>query len=156
MTNEIIGQNDLETVPNAADGKVLNLQKKPPSHPVGTKPVLASITVGKPEQKWTFSSDNSAGFSFPVTTSAGVLSEPPTPSIVPSLAASGETKSKERPAVPSYSFSLNRTTPRLIFAFPSTSIATTSADASDLKFNFGSDKTRRISFSSIGKDAICY
>ncbi|KAH9761767.1 nucleoporin-like protein [Citrus sinensis] len=150
-------ENNSKTVPNAADSGVLNLQRKPPSHSVGdTKSVLPSISVGKPNWKWTFSSDSSTGFSFPVSASSGVFSEPPTPSILPSFLANDVQQPKEGPAVPKYSFGLNTSTSRLVFAFPSTSSAPTNDDASDLKFNFRSDKTTRISFSSIGKDAICY
>lgn len=150
-------ENNSNTVPNAANSEVLNLQRKPPSYSVvGTKPVLPSISVGKPDPRWTFSSDSSTGFSFPVSSSTAVFSEPPTPSILPSFLASDVHQPKEGPAVPKYSFGLNTSTSRLVFAFPSTSSAPSNDDASDLKFNFGSDKTTRISFSSIGKDAICY
>ncbi|KAL9443355.1 hypothetical protein AB3S75_016670 [Citrus x aurantiifolia] len=150
-------ENNSKTVPNAADSGVLNLQRKPPSHSVGdTKSVLPYISVGKPNWKWTFSSDSSTGFSFPVSASSGVFSEPATPSILPSFLANDVQQPKEGPAVPKYSFGLNTSTSQLVFAFPSTSSAPTNDDASDLKFNFRSDKTTRISFSSIGKDAICY
>lgn len=150
-------KNNSKTVPNAADSGVRNLQRKSPSHSVGeSKSVLPSISVGKPDWKWTFSSASSTGFSFPVSTSSGVFSEPPTPSILPSFLASDAQQPKEGPAVPKYSFGLSTSTSRLVFAFPSTSSAPTNDDASDLKFNFGSDETARISFSSIGKDAVCY
>ncbi|KAJ0030231.1 hypothetical protein Pint_13003 [Pistacia integerrima] len=147
--------NDSILASSAADGEVPNLQRKPSSDSVGTKPVLSSISVGKPAQRWAFSSDNTAGFSFPVSASAGVFSEPPTPTVMPSFPASGIHQPNKEAAVPTYSFGSNKSTPSLVFAFPSTSNAVTHDDASDLKFNFGSEETR-ISFSSIGKDAICY
>ncbi|KAE8713930.1 Dedicator of cytokinesis protein 6, putative isoform 2 [Hibiscus syriacus] len=42
----------------------------------------------------------------------------------------------------------------LFFSFPSTSNVPYHVDASDITFNFGSDRSSRISFSSIGKDTI--
>ncbi|KAL5769012.1 hypothetical protein ACOSP7_015570 [Xanthoceras sorbifolium] len=147
-------ERDAKTISNAADGMVPN-SRKPSSHSLGSKPILPSISIGKPGQKWTGSSDSSTGFTFPVSTSSVVLSEPPTPSIMPLFSASGLQQPNEGSAIPSYSFGLKKSTPALVFSFPSTS-GTPLDGASDLKFNFGSDKTRRISFSSIGKDAVCY
>ncbi|KAK3210935.1 hypothetical protein Dsin_015641 [Dipteronia sinensis] len=146
-------ESDAKIVLNDADSEVPNL-RKPPSHSSGNKPVLSSISVGKLGQNWTFSSDISTGFTFPVSTSSGVSSEPPTPTIMPS--SSGLQQQNEGAAIPSYSFGLKKSTPAVVFSFPSTSGTSPLDGASDLKFNFGSDETRRISFSSIGKDAVCY
>lgn len=129
--------------------------KKPPFHPTGTKPILASIFVDKPNLRRTGFSDNGSGFTFPVSASSGVLSEPPTPSIMPSTSASGLPQLKDGPAIPSYTFGTKRSTPALVFSFPSTSNASMQDDASNIKFSFGSDKSR-ISFRSVGKDAICF
>ncbi|KAK4391583.1 hypothetical protein Sango_1936100 [Sesamum angolense] len=95
------------------------------------------------------------GFTFPVSASSGVLSEPPTPSITPSFSASILSQPTSAPAVPSYSFGTKNSKPRLVFSFPSTSTASTS-NHSDLKFSFGSEKNTRLSFSNLGTDAICY
>jgi hypothetical protein len=118
-----------------------------------TKPVLPSISINKPESRWPFTSNNSSGFTFPVS-SSGV--EPPTPTIVPSFSGSGVQQPKEGPAVPSYSFGSQRSNPALVFSFPSTSSATVREDALGIKFSFGSDEKARLSFSSFEKDAICY
>ncbi|XP_012078811.1 nuclear pore complex protein NUP1 isoform X2 [Jatropha curcas] len=148
---------DSKAIPNAADGSsVFNLQKKLPPQTSGTKPVLPSISINKPNQRWTVTSDNSLGFTFPVSASAGVSSEPPTPSILPSSSSIGLNQQNEESSIPSYSFGLKRSTPGLVFSFPSSSTAPINDDTSDLKFNFGSDETKRLSFSSIGQDAICY
>ncbi|EXC04106.1 hypothetical protein L484_012343 [Morus notabilis] len=133
--------------------QVLNLQKKPATS--GTKPVLSSISINKPDSKWTFSSDQGSGFTFPVSTSSEVLSEPPTPSIVPSFLVSGQHQPKDGVAVPSYTFGSSKSSSALVFSFPSTSSSAIQNDSSDIKFSFGSDKPR-LSFSSITKDAICY
>lgn len=154
--NQINGQDVLKMVPSSTGSEVLNLQKQPRSHSLGGKPNLASISIDKPDPRSTVSFDNSSGFTFPVSASSGVLSEPPTPSIMPSFSASGLHQPKEGAAVPSYSFGSRSATPALVFSFPSTSSASTHVDASDLKFNFGSDKKSRVSFSSVGKDAICF
>ncbi|KAK1551347.1 hypothetical protein Q3G72_034263 [Acer saccharum] len=148
-------ESDAKIVLNAADSEVPNL-RKPPSHSSGNKPVLSSISIGKPGQNWTFTSDSSIGFTFPVSTSSGVSSEPPTPTIIPSFSSSGLQQQNEGGAIPSYSFGLNKSNPAVVFSFPSTSGTSPLDGASDVKFNFGSDETRRISFSSIGKDAVCY
>ncbi|TYH65641.1 hypothetical protein ES332_D06G069100v1 [Gossypium tomentosum] len=129
---------------------------KPSSNSSGNKPVLASISVTKPEQRWMFTSDNSTGFTFPVSASSGVSSEPPTPTIMPFLSGSSQHQPKEEPTEPSYSFGLNRSSPALVFSFPSTSGATNHVDASDISFNFGSDRSSRICFSPIGKNTICH
>ncbi|XP_050212525.1 nuclear pore complex protein NUP1 [Mercurialis annua] len=162
----------LKDVANATGFAVSNLKKLPPN----TKPVLSSIVINKPSQRWNFSSDNSLGFTFPISAASGSSSEPPTPSILPSSAIIGEpqkievssnqveqndqssaqVKQNEGSSIPSFSFGLKRSTPPLVFSFPSTSSTPILDDASDLKFKFGSDDTTRISFSSVGKDAICY
>ncbi|MBA0693735.1 hypothetical protein Goari_004086 [Gossypium aridum] len=129
---------------------------KPSSNSSGNKPVLASISVTKPEQRWMSTSDNSTGFTFPVSASSGVSSEPPTPTIMPFLSGSSQHQPKEELTEPSYSFGLNRTSPALVFSFPSTSSAPNHVDASDISFNFGSDRSSRICFSPIGKNTICH
>ncbi|KAH1057323.1 hypothetical protein J1N35_035388 [Gossypium stocksii] len=129
---------------------------KPSSNSSGNKPVLASISVTKPEQRWMFTSDNSTGFTFPVSASSGVSSEPPTPTIMPFLSGSSQHQPKEELTEPSYSFGLNRSSPALVFSFPSTSSAPNHVDASDISFNFGSDRSSRICFSPIGKNTICH
>nr|KJB64743.1 hypothetical protein B456_010G063000 [Gossypium raimondii] len=129
---------------------------KASSNSSGNKPVLASISVTKPEQRWMFTSDNSTGFTFPVSASSGVSSEPPTPTIMPFLSGSSQHQPKEELTEPSYSFGLNRSSPALVFSFPSTSGATNHVDASDISFNFGSDRSSRICFSPIGKNTICH
>ncbi|PIN26701.1 hypothetical protein CDL12_00536 [Handroanthus impetiginosus] len=120
----------------------------------GTKPSLPSISINKPEFR-SVSSDNGPGFTFPVSASSGVLSEPPTPSIAPSSSSTILPQPIGMSSIPSYTFGTNKSTPRLVFSFPSSSNASTHDD-SDLKFSFGSDKKTRLSFSSIGKDTICY
>ncbi|KZV18879.1 hypothetical protein F511_31718 [Dorcoceras hygrometricum] len=117
----------------------------------GTKPSLPSISVNKPEIRAfnsdNFNSDNGPGFTFPVCSAAGVLSEPPTtPSILPSSSIIPQ---------PTYSFGAKKSNSGLVFSFPSSSNAST-IDASDLKFSFGSDSKTRLSFSSFDADAICY
>ncbi|KAG4194472.1 hypothetical protein ERO13_A06G055000v2 [Gossypium hirsutum] len=129
---------------------------KPSSNSSGNKPVLASISVTKPEQRWMFTSDNSTGFTFPVSASSGVSSEPPTPTIVPFLSGSSQHQPKEELTEPSYSFGLNRSSPALVFSFPSTSSTPNHVDASDISFNFGSDRSSRLCFSPIGKNTICH
>ncbi|KAL0333980.1 UNVERIFIED_CONTAM: hypothetical protein Sangu_1554200 [Sesamum angustifolium] len=120
----------------------------------GTKNSLPSISINKPNFR-AIPFDNGPGFTFPVSASSGVLSEPPTPSIMPSSSASILSQPTGAPAVPSYSFGTNNSKPRLVFSFPSTSTASTS-NHSDLKFSFGSEKNTRLSFSNLGTDAICY
>lgn len=147
---------DLKAVPNAASSEFPSFQK-PPTHSSGNKPALPSITVGKPDQRWALSSDKTtSGFTFPVSASSGVNSEPPTPTIMPSTSATASPP-EDASSIPSYSFGSKKAGPALVFSFPSTSNASIPDNASsDLKFKFGSEKTTRLSFSSIGKDAICY
>lgn len=137
-----------------------NHPQKPPSNSTGNKRVLPPISVSKPVQSWTFSSDNSSGFSFPVSAASGVSSEPPTPSIMPSVSTSAQPPSEEDSAVPSFSFGSKKSTP-LVFSFPSSSSSSglnNHVESSDIKFSFGSNRSIRISFNSasVGKDAICY
>ncbi|CAL1414605.1 unnamed protein product [Linum trigynum] len=139
--------------------EVSGLQKKPPAHSSGTRPVLSSIAIGKREQKWA-SSDGNASFSFQVpASSTGVFSEPPTPSM-PSSSANGlHQPEADEQSIPTYSFGSNKgPNSALVFSFPSTSSSSSSLPdgTSDLKFKFGSDKSSRVSFSSIGKDSVCY
>ncbi|KAE8730739.1 Dedicator of cytokinesis protein 6, putative isoform 2 [Hibiscus syriacus] len=124
--------------------------QKPSSNSSGNKPVLASVSVTKPEQRWMFTSDNSTGFTFQVSASSAVSSEPPTPTIIPSILGSSQHQPKEELTGPTYTFGLNRSSPALVFSFPSTSSAPNHIDASGITFNFGSDRSSRISFSSIG------
>ncbi|XP_022752177.1 uncharacterized protein LOC111300833 [Durio zibethinus] len=125
---------DLSKVTDAAvSGGLL----KHSSNTLGNKLVLASISVSKPKQRWMFTSDNSTGFTFPISASSGVSSEPLTPSIMPSLSGNCQLQPKEENTRP-YSFATNH------------------VDASDINFNFGSDRSSRISFSSIGQNTICY
>lgn len=142
-----------QEVTKIAPSQVLNLQKRPAAS--GTKPVLSSISIEKPNSKWTLSSDHSSGFTFPVSTASKVLSEPPTPSVMPSFLASSQSQPKDGSAVPSYTFGATKSTPSLVFSFPSTSSAAIQNDTSEIEFSFGSDKPR-LSFGSIEKDAICY
>ncbi|KAL0345333.1 UNVERIFIED_CONTAM: hypothetical protein Sradi_4364600 [Sesamum radiatum] len=91
----------------------------------GTKHSLPSISINKPEFR-AIPFDNGPGFTFPVSASSGVLSEPPTPSITPISSASTLSQPIGAPAIPSYSFGTKNSTPRLVFSFPSTSTASTS------------------------------
>ncbi|GER47387.1 nucleoporin-related [Striga asiatica] len=118
----------------------------------GKRPSLPSISIGKPVFSAT-SSENVPGFTFPVSTCSGVLSEPPTPSVMPSAVS----HSIDLHTIPSYTFGVKKSTPPLVFSFPSTSSSTSSlGEDYDLKFSFGSEHKTRLSFSSVGKDAICY
>ncbi|KAA8535108.1 hypothetical protein F0562_030111 [Nyssa sinensis] len=143
--NQINGPDVAKIIPNAPSSE---LQKKPPLHSTGTKPFLTSISVDKPNPRWKVNPDNSAGFTFPVSASSGVLSEPPTPSIMPSFSAGGLPQPKEGPAVPSYTFGTKSSSPALVFSFPSTTSTVSNPDepSDDLKFNFGSEKKTRVSF----------
>ncbi|BFG40105.1 hypothetical protein CerSpe_263790 [Prunus speciosa] len=140
---------------NAVGCEVSNQQKKPPSQSSATKRVFPSIAIDKPDSKWAFYSGNSSGFTFPVSTSSAVFSEPPTPSLMPSFPGSSQQhQPKDVDAVPTYEFGSKKSAP-LAFSFPSTSAVIQNDDASDIKFSFGSDKPT-LSFGSLGKDAICY
>ncbi|GAA0143077.1 hypothetical protein LIER_03842 [Lithospermum erythrorhizon] len=130
------------------------LPKRPVAEVTSSKPILSSISISKPDPRRMVSSGNGIGFTFPVSASFGVMSEPPTPSIMPSSSAT-VVSSPQTPVstVPSYSFGSKRTSPPLVFSFPGVTIPS-SNDASDLKFNFGSDKSSRLSFKSVGKGPI--
>ncbi|TKY73162.1 Nuclear pore complex protein NUP1 [Spatholobus suberectus] len=133
---------------------VVNQAKKPPTKLATSKPVLPPISIKKPESKWTVASDNGSGFTFPVSTSSSVFSEPPTPSIMPLFSAGDQYQLKERSAELSYSFGLKKSSPAVVFSFPSTSNTAVQNDAGDIKFNFGSTEKPRLSF-SFGKNAVC-
>ncbi|EYU34995.1 hypothetical protein MIMGU_mgv1a009613mg [Erythranthe guttata] len=140
---------------NGQDSKIVagtTSQDFPKSHG-NNKPLLKSISVNKAFLQ-SVPSENGPSFTFPVSASAGGgFAEPPTPSITPS---SSQPIGGAGPTVPSYTFATEKSTPRLVFSFPSTSNASAQNDGSDIKFNFGSDKKTRLSFSSFGKDEICY
>ncbi|KAG7021778.1 Nuclear pore complex protein NUP1 [Cucurbita argyrosperma subsp. argyrosperma] len=138
-------------------GSEVGTQMKPFSS-LGTKPGFPSITIKKPESGWTISPDSGSAFTFPVSGAcSGMISEPPTPSIFPSTSIGGSQPLLLKPenAVPSYSFGSKKSSPTLVFSFPSTNSNTISSDASNIKFSFGSDNHKRLSFSSVGKDAVC-
>ncbi|KAF8406930.1 hypothetical protein HHK36_006051 [Tetracentron sinense] len=144
LHNQINGQNVSRVVCTSAGSEVLNLQKKHPTHSSGSRRALSSISIDKPDPKRKVSFDNGSGFTFPVSASSGVLSEPPTPSVMPSFSASGLPYSKEGSTVPSYSFGSRKSSSTLVFTFPS--MSTSPDDASAIKFNFGSDKKISVSF----------
>lgn len=154
--NQTNGQHRWKMVHFNAGSEVLNLQKKPQPQFLGNKPLLPSIAIKKANPESTISSKYSSGFTFPISESFGVQSEPPTPTIMPSfLTSSTQQQPKEGHAIPSYSFGSTSSEPAIVFSFPSTSSGTVPNDASsNLKFNFGSDKNTRLSFSSVGKDTI--
>ncbi|CAI9100806.1 OLC1v1037982C2 [Oldenlandia corymbosa var. corymbosa] len=148
-------QNTEQLVTTSTDASKVEPVKRPPLHSFGTKPSLPSISVSRRAPGFSMSSDSVPGFSFPVSTSTSTLSEPPTPSVMPFSSGGLVSQPKDSPAIPSYSFGSNNST-RLVFSFPSTSNSSATVEANDLKFNFGSDKKPRVSFSSVGKDTICY
>jgi hypothetical protein len=84
---------------------VPSFQNKPPTHFSGNKPVLPSITIDKPDQRWALSSNKSSRFTFLVSASPGILSEPPTPTIMPSTSATVEPPPKDVSSSP-YSLAL--------------------------------------------------
>nr|GMD82756.1 nuclear pore complex protein NUP1 isoform X2 [Ipomoea batatas] len=127
--------------------------KELPAHTSGTKPTLPAIAISKPDLGRGIFSDNGLGFSFPVPVSSGTLSEPPTPSM-PSSATKVASNPEEPSAVPSYSFGMKKSSPPLVFSFPSTSSTPLITDPSNIKFNFGTEEKPRLSFSAAGK-TIC-
>ncbi|PIA57003.1 hypothetical protein AQUCO_00600015v1 [Aquilegia coerulea] len=140
-----------------------NVPKKLSTHTYGNKPPLTSISIARPDPKYRVSFDNSFGFTFPVSDS-GSVSEPPTPSIMPSFSATSLPLPKETRAIPSngctmkeggplYSFGSKTVGRAPVFSFPSTSSAAP-RDFSTPKFSFGSDKSR-LTFRSVGEYAIC-
>ncbi|KAI3424558.1 uncharacterized protein J3R85_010573, partial [Psidium guajava] len=148
---EISNKDGSKEPPSVADFRGHMTLKKPAS---GSKAVLPSISIDKPQVKAMVSSDNNSAFSFPISASRGIFPEPPTPSIMPPSIVNSLHQPNEDSAIPSYTFGLRRSSPALVYSFPSTSNASIPSDASDLEFKFGSNK-KRISFSSIGKDIIC-
>ncbi|XP_031098329.1 uncharacterized protein LOC116002355 [Ipomoea triloba] len=127
--------------------------KELPAHTSGTKPTLPAIAISKPDLGRGIFSDNGLGFTFPVPVSSGTLSEPPTPSM-PSSATKVASNPEEPSAVPSYSFGMKKSSPPLVFSFPSTSSTPLITDPSNIKFNFGTDEKPRLSFSAAGKPAL--
>ncbi|KAL8254872.1 hypothetical protein R6Q59_033093 [Mikania micrantha] len=117
-----------------------DLTRKRPS-----QPILKPISFKRPDAQQVVTSDNGRGFTFSFPATASSASEPPTPSIMPMFPPPAVPQSKELPAVPTYSFGMNRSGERVVFSFPSTSSASVDDGASDLKFNFGSGK-KRVSF----------
>ncbi|XP_054820773.1 uncharacterized protein LOC129319718 [Prosopis cineraria] len=149
-------EEDASKIVSSVNQPSVKIQEKIPlsNYSIG-KPVLPSININKPEPKWTLASDRSSGFTFPVSAASSVFSEPPTPSIVPSFSTGGDRQSKEIATEPSYSFGSKRSSPALVFSFPSTSSTAVQNDAGDIKFSFGSNDKARLSFSSFGTNAVC-
>ncbi|XP_020963139.1 uncharacterized protein LOC107609121 isoform X2 [Arachis ipaensis] len=143
-----------KTHPGGSFPFIVNQEKKPLSNSTSSKPVLPPITIKRPVRDSRWLSDNGTGFTFPVTTSSSVSSEPPTPTIMP-LASEDQNQSKEISTETSYSFgSKSSSDPAVVFSFPSTSNSVVHDDAGDIKFNFGSDDKPRLSF-SFEKNAVC-
>ncbi|XP_058764142.1 nuclear pore complex protein NUP1 isoform X2 [Vicia villosa] len=129
---------------------VVNQEKKTFANNATSKPVLAPISIKKPESKWTLASDNSSGFTFPVTASSSIFSEPPTPSMTPLLISTGnQHQSEENSTQLSYSFGIKKSNPAVVFSFPSTS----NTVDDNAKYNFGSTDKARLQF-SFGKTAV--
>ena len=162
LQNALTMTNDRETetgskfslppLSNGQDAKTTTEAEALKSH--GMKPSLPSIFTQRTILR-AASSDNGLGFTFPVSASAGVLSEPPTPSIMPSSLANLTSQPSDTPSIPSYSFGSNKSAPSVVFSFPSTTSSASNQDDSDLIFSFGSDKGR-LCFSSFKDDSICY
>ncbi|XP_015082481.1 nuclear pore complex protein NUP1 isoform X4 [Solanum pennellii] len=144
--NQSNGQN-AATLSNSTG---FQLPRNAPGQASGAKPNLPSIFVNKPNPRNATFPDNGFGFSFPVPASSGALSEPPTPSM-PSPAAGVLSQPVDASTSPVYAFGTGKSAERLVFSFPSTSNASVPADASDLKFSFGTDRKSRLSFGAIGK-----
>ncbi|KAL1348724.1 uncharacterized protein [Arachis hypogaea] len=143
-----------KTHPGGSFPFIVNQEKKPLSNSTSSKPVLPPITIKRPVRDSRWLSDNGTGFTFPVTTSSSVSSEPPTPTIMP-FASEDQNQSKEISTETSYSFgSKSSSDPAVVFSFPSTSNSVVHDDADDIKFNFGSDDKPRLSF-SFEKNAVC-
>ncbi|XP_045789658.1 nuclear pore complex protein NUP1 [Trifolium pratense] len=132
---------------------LVNQEKKTAANNAASKPVLAPISVKKPESNWTLASDNTSGFTFPVTAPSSVFSEPPTPSIMPLLVSTGNKhQPQEIPTQLSYSFGIKKSNPAVVFSFPSTSNIVHNDDGV-IKYNFGSTDKARLSF-SFGNTAV--
>ncbi|KAL8206248.1 hypothetical protein R6Q57_009799 [Mikania cordata] len=125
-----------------------DLTRKRPS-----KPILKPISFKRPDPQQIISSDNGGGFTFSFSGNASSASELLTPSIMPSFPPISAPLSKEPPIIPAYSFGTKKYGEQVVFSFPSTSNAPVDDGASDLKFNFRSDR-KRVSFGSIGKNAV--
>uniref|UniRef100_A0A1J3G961 Nuclear pore complex protein NUP1 n=1 Tax=Noccaea caerulescens TaxID=107243 RepID=A0A1J3G961_NOCCA len=165
-------QDAAKAVPFSFRGEPANLPK-PPSQSLGNnKPVLPSISVAKPYQRWAAPSGSNASFTFPVSSSDGATSsEPTTPSIMPfttspppapapsgGVAITSQHEAAKDDEIPQFSFDCKRGDKSpLVFAFPSGSEEVISEDDARLgiKFTFGSEKPERISFSSTGTDRVC-
>ena len=149
-------QDGSKTLPSGGHLPVVNQEKKPLSNSSASKPVLTPISIKKPmpDSRWTSASDNGSGFTFPVSTSSSVFSEPPTPSIMPLFSGADQNQPKERSTELSFSFGLKRSNPAVVFSFPSTSNSAVHDNAAVIKFNFGSDQKARLSF-SFDKNAVC-
>ncbi|KAL9224452.1 hypothetical protein vseg_000481 [Gypsophila vaccaria] len=142
------------------------------------KPFLTSISVGKSGPSNPFTSDTSAGFSFPVTTSSNTYFDLPTPTVMPSSLTNSPQKPKETAtdkkitiAPPVYSLPPTSTTSkltdevaptlqfgsgkaRLSFAIDGDDGASVSDNAPSVSYKFGSGKTR-LNFGSIASYAVC-
>lgn len=141
---QVNGQDIMPKTNHAEGSKLLDKQ---PYNFSGGKRTLKSISVDK---------KGGLGFTFPVSAS-GILSEPPTPSIFPSFSSGDMSQAAEDSALPSYTFGVKRSSPRHDFSsFPSTSNSSTDDMASDIKFNFGSERNSRVSFKLVGKDPISH
>ncbi|XP_011020362.1 PREDICTED: uncharacterized protein LOC105122772 [Populus euphratica] len=107
---------DMKAVPNAAAEDVPSFHNKPPTHSSGNKPVLPSITIDKPDQRWALSSYKSSGFTFLVSASPGTLFEPPTPTIMPSTSVTVVPPPEDASSSP-YSLALRGLVMHLFFLF---------------------------------------
>ncbi|KAK8465909.1 hypothetical protein PHAVU_009G207200 [Phaseolus vulgaris] len=145
--NPRLGNDDATkmTLPIGGHPYGVNQEKQASTNPASIKPVLPPISIKKPESKWTVASDNGSGFTFPVSTSSSVFSEPPTPSITPLFSAGDQHQLKQGSTELSYSFG-SKKSPAVVFCFPSTSNSAVQNEAGDMKFNFGSSKKTNLSF----------
>lgn len=130
------------TVSIAACSDGLQIAKSQPQSSAN-KPVLASLSIMKPNGKHAISSDSGSGFTFPVSASSVPLSEPPTPTMMSSL-INKSSQPKEGSTIPSFTFGSSNAAKSPVFSFPS-SVSSTIIDASIPKFNFGSEK-KKVSF----------
>ncbi|XP_061344440.1 nuclear pore complex protein NUP1 [Gastrolobium bilobum] len=144
----------LKTFPSGCHPCVVNQEKKPLSNSAASKTGLPPIIIKKPESRWTLAYDNGSGFTFPVSASSSVFSEPPTPSIMPLFSTGDQHQLKESSTELSFSFGLRKSSAAIVFSFPSTSNTVIHNDAGDIKFNFGSTEKARLSF-LFGEDAVC-
>uniref|UniRef100_A0A7N0VI64 Nuclear pore complex protein NUP1 n=1 Tax=Kalanchoe fedtschenkoi TaxID=63787 RepID=A0A7N0VI64_KALFE len=153
VSNHVGGESSSKTGFGAAGSELPTVLKTQQSLSSGNKPALASISVNRPNPKSVLSIGSSSGFTFPVPASSGLLSEPPTPSITPAKVSPNV---DEGLSTPLYTFGSKKPSPGLVFSFASSSSFSDRVDDSDVKFNFGSDRTSRISFSSVIKDTIAH